>query len=126
MPTESTNRTRILIVDDDQLVSQTIELILTAQGYQVETAFDGPETLGILEQRSFDLVIIDYMMPVMTGDRLAIAIKARNPAQRVMMITAYEEALRSSNAVVTCIDRLLSKPFSIPELLRNVESLLND
>ena len=64
----------------------------------------------------FDLVITDFEMPVMKGDELAAAIKARTPNQRVVMITAYAEMLQASGNQLAGVDCLISKPFLLENL----------
>ena len=69
-----------------------------------------------LEKSKFDLVITDFEMPVMKGDELAAAIKARDPKQPVVMITAYAEMLQASGNPLTGVDFVISKPFLLENL----------
>ena len=68
------------------------------------------------EKAQFDLVITDFEMPVMKGDELAAAIKARAPNQPVVMITAYAEMLQASGNPLTGVDCIISKPFLLENL----------
>jgi two-component system chemotaxis response regulator CheY len=70
----------------------------------------------LLERSKFDLVITDYQMPVMKGDELAAAIKARDPKYPVVMITAYAEMLQASGNPLTGVDFIISKPFLLENL----------
>lgn len=126
MPTPDSQKRRILVVDDDQSVSDSIERILKDAGYEVKTANSGVEALAVLEHSAFDLIIVDYLMPAMTGDRVATAIKARMADQRILMITAYKEMLKSSGASLGSVDRFMCKPFPVSELLDNVAAILQE
>jgi CheY-like chemotaxis protein len=69
-----------------------------------------------MEKSQFDLIITDFEMPVMKGDELAAAIKARSPNQPVVMITAYAEMLQASGNRLTGVDLVISKPFLLENL----------
>jgi len=78
---------RVLVVDDDPLVADSIRRMLVFQGYRVETASSGDEALALFSQSGFDLTVLDYEMPRMKGDQLAAAIKNLVPSQPVIMFT---------------------------------------
>ena len=88
-------------------------MMLQFDGHQVVTAASGREALEILDREKFDVVITDFAMPGMKGDELAAAIKARNPAQPVVMITAYAEMLPKP---LPGVDFVVSKPFLLENL----------
>ena len=88
---------RILVVDDDDLVCHSIGMMLAVDGHQIETAANGEEALACFEIGKFDVVLTDYEMPVMKGDRLAAAIKALAPDQPIGMVTGYAEAIQSAS-----------------------------
>jgi CheY-like chemotaxis protein len=107
---------RILVVDDEPLVRDAVRMMLEFDGHVVETASSGKDALAKLAKAQFDLVITDFEMPVMKGDELAAAIKARAPNQRVVMITAYAEMLQASGNPLTGVDCIISKPFLLENL----------
>ena len=107
---------RILVVDDEPLVCDAVRLMLDFDGHQVQTANSGREALALVEKTKFDLVITDFEMPAMKGDELTARIKARNPNQPVVMITAYAELLRSSGKPLDGVDFMISKPFLLENL----------
>jgi CheY-like chemotaxis protein len=113
MPSSSFPQRRILVVDDEPLVCEAVEMMLRFDGHEVITTGSGKEALAMLEREKFDVVITDFAMPGMKGDELAATIKARNPAQPVVMITAYAEMLPQPLAGVDC---LVSKPFLLENL----------
>ena len=111
---------RILVVDDEPFVCDAVKMMLAFDGHQVQTATSGREALALYDQEKFDLVITDFSMPTMKGDELAAAIKARNPRQPVVMITAYAEMLQTSGNPLTGVDFVLGKPFFLDDLRKAV------
>lgn len=107
---------RILVVDDEPFVCEAVKMMLAFDGHIVETASGGQEALSLFDQRPFDVVITDFAMPNMKGDELAAAIKARNPRQPVVLITAYAEMLQSSGRPLRGVDFVISKPFLLENL----------
>lgn len=107
---------RILVVDDQPMICDAVKMMLDVDGHEVKAAFSGAEALAALQREEFDLVITDYEMPNMKGDELAAAIKARSPAQPVLMITAYAEMLQALPNALSDIDFILSKPFRLENL----------
>src|SRR4051812_22028451 len=107
---------RILVVDDEPFVCDAVKMMLNFDGHVVETANNPQEALAIYAPGKFDLVITDFAMPIMKGDELAAAIKARSPNQPVVMITAYAEMLKSSGLPLKGVDFVISKPFLLENL----------
>jgi len=96
MPTSDIAGRRILVVDDEPLVCDSIRRMLAVDGYQVETATSGEAALALLGKDKFDVIITDYELPLMNGDELAAAIKALDPNLPIALITAYAESLQSA------------------------------
>lgn len=113
MPPSSFPQRKVLVVDDEALVCEAVKMMLQFDGHQVVTAASGREALEILDREKFDVVITDFAMPGMKGDELAATIKARNPAQPVVMITAYAEMLPKP---LPGVDFVVSKPFLLENL----------
>jgi len=107
---------KILVVDDEPFVCETVRLLLAFDGHVVETAANGAEALEKFSLGKFDLVITDYSMPGMKGDELGMQIKARAPQQPVVLITAYAEMLSGNEAPVQGVDFMISKPFLLEHL----------
>jgi CheY-like chemotaxis protein len=106
---------RILVVEDESLVAETLRMVLAVDGHKVEVAVDGEQALAMFEAGDHDLIVTDFKLPKMDGLELAQAIKERAPSRPIILITAHAEAvLRTGN--VTNVDSLLGKPFSIAEL----------
>lgn len=107
---------RILVVEDEPLVCDSIRRVLELDKHEVKTAANAEEALVAFQNGHFDVVIVDYRMPEMNGDKLAAAIKALAPQQPVIMITAYAESLRLAGAFPLAVDLVISKPFGLDAL----------
>jgi CheY-like chemotaxis protein len=107
---------RILVVDDEPFVCDAVKMMLAFDGHSVETASNAKDALALFDKAKFDIVITDFAMPAMKGDELAMAIKARNPEQPIVMITAYAEMLQSTRNSVPGVDFIISKPFLLENL----------
>jgi len=104
---------RILLVEDDQAVRESIKLLLGIDRHAVTEAASGREALELFAGSRYDLVITDYLMPEMLGDELAQSLKNLAPAQPILMVTAYAEKLDKTGKPA---DAVLPKPFSLKEL----------
>src|SRR4029434_1198947 len=107
---------RILVVDDEPIVRAAIRILLTFDGHRVETAEGGEAALEKLTQRQFDLVFTDLTMPGMSGEKLAVAIKAKLPQQVVVMVSSYGEVVDRSHKDQMSVDFVLTKPFDMRTL----------
>lgn len=116
MTKPSTVQRRILVVDDDPLVCDSIKWLLTIDGDQVDTACSGQAALARFQRGKFDAIIVDYEMPGMYGDELAAAIKSLDPQQPILLVSGYPEALLSSGRPLTGVDLVIGKPFSLEQL----------
>lgn len=119
---------RLLFVDDDPGVLAAVKRFLRRYRYEVTTAPDGPTGLQIMrEQGPFHLVVSDYQMPAMTGDRFLAQVAELTPVTRRMIMSAYadsEQLLAAINAGK--VHRYLVKPWDSQELLAAIDDLLAD
>ena len=128
MADASSTSTRILVADDEAYILQVVALKLRNAGYDILTAMDGQEALGILRAQGVDLVVTDLQMPHMTGIALARAMSA-DPALcaiPIIMLTARGHLLREGEADSANIARVVHKPFSPRALLIEIEALLSE
>jgi CheY-like chemotaxis protein len=116
MATLGNKARRILVVDDEDVVCDTIKLVLALDQHEVTTSNSSREGLSAFQRGQFDLVITDYQMPGLSGDKLAAAIRAVAPTQKILMITAYGESLRLSGEFPLTVDLVMGKPFNVQEL----------
>ena len=117
---------RILLVDDEPALLQILRIMLTTEGYAVETAWSSQEAWGLLNQSDYDLVVTDFNMPGMKGDELARLIKERWPGFPVVMLSGSAEILRASGRPLTGVDVLIGKPFNMTELRQEIAQLLKE
>jgi CheY-like chemotaxis protein len=116
VPVTTTASLRVLLVDDDPLVCDSIRRMLEFEQHKVKVATTAADALDVCEKEKFDFVILDYIMPVMKGDKLALALKERFPGMPILMVTADAEKLESPDNKPSAVDLLLAKPFQLTEL----------
>ena len=92
---------RIAVVDDEQIVRQRLDKILTQDGYQVETFASGEDFLRQLAEESFDLVWLDIILPGMNGMEILVKVRARYPDTQVVLITGHA----SINAAIEAVKK---------------------
>ena len=116
VPTDdmSPHTVRVLVVDDDADVREFLAGNLAEYGYAVEQASDGPSALAAFDRRRPDVLVLDYLMPGMTGAEVAQTILAKVPAQKVLFVSGYSETEAIKSAAPQAA--LLAKPFR-PEAL---------
>jgi CheY-like chemotaxis protein len=112
---------RILLADDQQEVREMTKLMLGMDEHIVTEAVNGREALELFAPGRFDLVITDYLMPVMKGDELARNIKRLAPTAPILMITGSAAEL---DGIQMSVDAVLNKPFRFEELRQAVAQLL--
>ena len=116
-PTQHDQPYSILIADDDRGNRETLGDVLRAKGFRTILAADGGEAaLKIFAAGKFQVVLVDFEMPVMKGDQLAARLKELAPRQPVVMLTAHGEMLRASGRPLTGVDEMVDKPFRLETL----------
>jgi len=115
---------RILVVDDDPFVLESIGWILEPAGYDLHKVDTAEKALSLLDNGKFDLVLTDYSMPKMRGDELAERVKEKMPGLPVVLMTAYAEMLQCSLSPVVGIDVIVCKPFLAGNLRETIAKYL--
>lgn len=115
---------RILIVDDDKQLQQQLKNVLEAQRYAVITANDGQKALEAISQSTFDLVVVDIMMPNVDGLSFLREIRGEAIDVPVLMLSARGATEDRVKGLDLGADDYLAKPFSIDELLARIRALL--
>ncbi|MDQ6665044.1 MAG: response regulator [Acidobacteriota bacterium] len=123
----NSQKATILVVDDEEMLRVFISKALLRNGYQVLTACDGPEALGICEQRhaEIDLLLTDLTMPRMSGDELAATTSENWPEIRTLMISGYPNQRFLEEKRPEWRNNFLEKPFTMDELAGKVQQVLN-
>ncbi|MCE8510969.1 response regulator transcription factor [Ruegeria pomeroyi] len=114
---------RVLIVEDEQRVADFIRRGLRSEGCLVEHACDGETALELLRASSFDVILLDLLLPGMSGIEVCRMLRARSDITPVLMLTALdttEERIRGLNSGA---DDYLPKPFNFDELLARIQAL---
>lgn len=115
---------RILVIEDEKILADSIKTLLEGKGFEVECAYDGEEGAEYAELGIYDLLILDVMMPKMDGYAVAQSVRAKRCTTPILMLTArssVEDRIRGLNAGA---DYYLTKPFDIRELLACINALL--
>ena len=114
----------ILIIDDESAIRDSLEVLLTLEGYRVKMAADGDEGLRELELDNFDLILLDLAMPGRSGLELLPLIKERQPDIPVIMITAYGTVENVVEAIRAGTENFVQKPWDNEKLLADIRSAL--
>ncbi len=120
----SSLKAHILVVEDDPAILNGLMDVLVFNGYGVKGVDDGQEGLQSALQNSFDLIILDVMLPSLDGFAICQRVRARRPGQAILMLTAKGAEDDVVTGFKAGADDYVSKPFSLRELMVRVEALL--
>jgi diguanylate cyclase (GGDEF)-like protein len=115
---------RILAVDDQRYFRELLEGILTEEGYEVQTASGGEEALRILEHTSFDVIVTDLVMPVMSGTDLVQHVRERWPEQDIVVVTGVVDVKSAVDAMKVGATDYILKPFDRETLSSSLDAIL--
>jgi two-component system, OmpR family, response regulator MprA len=115
---------RVLVVDDDQAVRDSLRRSLTFNGYEVHLAADGEQALSAVSATRPDVVVLDVMMPRMDGLAACRALRAAGDDVAVLMLTARDDVSDRVAGLDAGADDYLPKPFALEELLARLRALL--
>jgi two-component system, OmpR family, response regulator len=115
---------KLLMIEDDRKIATSVKRGLEAEGYSVEVAFDGSDGLWMATEGTYDLIILDIMLPGRNGFQICADLRAAGDWTPILMLTAKDGDLDEAEALDTGADDFLSKPFSFPVLVARVRSLL--
>lgn len=117
----STNKKKILLVDDDKEFVNSFSSIIESEGYIVEVAFSGQEALDKFKKSAFDLFILDIKLPDMNGGKVAKKVRDEDKNIIIIIITGFPELQDSITALDIGIQDILIKPISSSEILRSIK-----
>ncbi len=121
----ATAKKRVLLVDDDAEIIESIRYALEAKGFEIFVARDGNQGLAMAESEDPDLVILDMMMPKRSGFLVLEKLRrSREVPIRVIMITANEGSRHKAYAEMLGVDDYIRKPFAMDKLVDTVQRLL--
>jgi two-component system response regulator RegX3 len=115
--------TRIMVVEDEESFSEALSFMLKREGYEVEVAADGNDALEAFEQRGADLILLDLMLPGVSGLEVCRIIRTKSQVP-IIMLTAKDGEIDKVVGLELGADDYVTKPFSSRELLARVRSVL--
>lgn len=118
------DKPRILIVEDDEGIMLGLEENLRSAGYEVLTASDGTKALSLAMDAVPDLIILDIMLPGMSGFEVCRELRAKGRSTPIVMLTARQDEFDKLHGFETGADDYVTKPFSIKELMARVKAIL--
>lgn len=115
--------TRVLVVEDEESFSEAISFMLTREGYEVAIARDGHGALDEFERRGADLILLDLMLPGLSGTEVCKQVRSRS-AVPIIMLTAKDSEIDKVVGLELGADDYVTKPFSSRELLARIRAVL--
>lgn len=115
---------RILIIDDEAGIRESLETLLVLEGYTVEAAIDGEAGLVEIDQKSYDLILLDLALPGQNGIEILAQIRDRQPQLPVIMITAYGTVDNVVDAIRAGAQNFVQKPWDNEKLLADIRSAI--
>ena len=124
-PTKAAGK-RVLLVDDDTEIVESMRTVLESRGYEILIARDGNQGLMMAEKDDPDLVVLDMMMPKRSGFLVLEKLRRSRPVpMKVIMITANEGSRHKAYAEMLGVDDYIRKPFAMDRLLASIDKLLS-
>ena len=112
---------RILIVEDEAGIIQFLKQGLEEEGYKITTATDGLQGYELVEKEKFDLILLDWMLPKMTGLELCKAIRIKNTITPIIFLTAKDTVQETIEGLKAGANDYIKKPFSFDELVERIK-----
>jgi len=118
------SKKEILVIDDEQMILDMLDQILSAAGYDVHLALGGKKALEVFAEHPVELVLTDIKMPGVDGYHLLREIKGKNPETRIVLMSGYSNDLSIREAIELGADEFVVKPFKGSEILQVLNSAL--
>ncbi|WGG45154.1 response regulator [Rossellomorea sp. DA94] len=119
---------RILIAEDEEVLRMLMVDTLEDEGHELDEAIDGQEAIDSIMENDYDLILLDYMMPLYTG--LEVIEKVRNSPEKgsvkIMMVSAKSQQADRDLVLKSGADYFIAKPYSPAELVQRIEDILNE
>lgn len=115
---------KILIIEDEKILADSLKTLLEGKGFEVEAVYDGETGKEYAELGIYDLLILDVMMPKMDGYEVARQVRSKRCSTPILMLTAKSEVEDRINGLNSGADYYLTKPFDTAELLACINALL--
>ncbi|MDG0872300.1 response regulator transcription factor [Paenibacillus thiaminolyticus] len=118
------DKPKILIVEDEEKIARVLELELTYEGYEIGKALDGLEGFRLFQEQSWDLILLDVMLPGISGIELLRRIRSHDPHTMVVMLTAKDSVEDKVSGLDLGANDYVTKPFQMEELLARIRASL--
>ncbi len=115
---------RILIVDDEFPIIEVLTMVLSSDGFSIESAANGLEGLRLMREQPFDLVLLDIMMPVMDGVEMLARLQADPELKKVPVILMSAAGSPENFEIKQGYEAYLAKPFNLKELLTTIRKII--
>ena len=115
---------RLLVIDDELDIREGLELLLTTEGYAVDLAQNGTEGLRKMDSGAYDLVLLDLMMPDISGMEVLEEVRQRDRETPIFMITAYGSVEAAVNALKLGANDYFSKPWDNEKLIIEIDRMI--
>ncbi|MGE5532069.1 MAG: response regulator [Bacteroidota bacterium] len=124
MESEEPAKYRVLLAEDDEAIRRTLQSLLELKGHTVTFAANTPDTLALLADQDYDLIISDYLMPGGGGREVLRFLRDNSRKAAVIMITGLADEQLFQELTASGVDRCLSKPFRLATLLETIEEIM--
>ena len=115
---------KVLLVEDDKKIATAVKRGLEAEGFTVDVAFDGPDGLWLATEGTYDVILLDIMLPGRNGYRICSDLREAGDWTPILMLTAKDGEFDEAEALDTGADDYLTKPFSFVVLVARIRALL--
>ena len=120
------DKSRVLVVDDEEALRTVLGSELSGEGYEVNTASDGDEAISMVQNKKFDLLLLDIKMPKVDGFEVLKFVKKNFPAIKVIMLTGFADLKNAIESKKLGAEDFVSKPYDLVDLLTAIERLLSE
>lgn len=120
------DKSKILVVDDEDALRTVLSGELTSEGYDVHTAGDGDEAIQNLQRENFDLILLDIKMPKLNGFEVLKFVKEKYPKTKVVMLTGFADLKNAIESKKLGAEDFVSKPYDLVDLLTTIERVLSE
>ncbi|MBI5475750.1 MAG: response regulator [Ignavibacteriales bacterium] len=119
-------KSRILVVDDEEALRTVLSAELLNAGYEVDTASDGDDAISVVQNKRFNLVLLDIKMPKVDGFEVLKFIKKNFPGVKVIMLTGFADLKNAIESKKHGAEDFVSKPYDLVDLLTTIERVLTE
>jgi DNA-binding response OmpR family regulator len=116
--------TKILVVEDDELIQASILAILESEGYETYQAFNGTTAKKMTDRDFFNLILLDLNLPDTSGLELAKSLRDTKPRMKIILLTGYSNENLDSESIKNNVDAVIIKPYDIDVLLDTISNNL--